>query len=141
MKNTESRINERKRTFLKALGAGAALGAISHILAQVGVPQVLDFKDQRVYIEPRSFVGPYDYIIFGEDTDGDGVNDIIYAKNGKTGQIEFQGTDAAEVIQKAIDSLDVGGLIHIKEGIYHITKEILIQGKTNIILELSLIHI
>ena len=86
-------INERKRRFLKALGATAAIAATSHILAQVGVPQVLDFKDRSIHIEPRSFVGPYDYIIFGEDTDGDGVNDIIYAKNGRTGQIEFQGTD------------------------------------------------
>jgi len=85
-------INERKRRFLKVLGAGAALGAISHILAQAGLP-VVGLGDQRIHIEPRSFVGPYDYIIFGEDTDGDGVNDIIYAKNGRTGQIEFQGTD------------------------------------------------
>jgi len=38
------------------------------------------------------------YIVFT-----DGVN--VYAKNGKTGKIEFSGTDSSTVIQQAIDAL------------------------------------
>ena len=58
------------------------------------------------------------YVIFGEDTDGDGVLDIIYAKNGRTGEIEFSGTDAATVIQEAIEALSAGGSIFIRSGRY-----------------------
>jgi len=65
------------------------------------------------------------YVIFGEDTDGDGVLDIIYAKNGRTGEIEFSGTDAATVIQQAIDALKTtGGKILIKRGVYIINSRI-----------------
>jgi len=70
------------------------------------------------------------YIIFGEDTDNDGVYDIIYAKNCTTGQIEFQGTDAATVIQHAINQLTNGGKIFIKNGVYVINTEI--KPKSNI---------
>lgn len=59
-------------------------------------------------------VVPSSYIIFGEDTDGDGVSDIIYAKNGRTGQIEFSGKDATAVIQNVIDKAPEGSRIFIK---------------------------
>jgi len=51
------------------------------------------------------------YIIFQEGS-------IIYAKNGKTGDIDFSGTDATTVIQSAINALTSGGTIVIKKGIY-----------------------
>lgn len=57
------------------------------------------------------------YIIFT-----DGTN--FYAKNGLTGRIDFQGTDAASVIQAAIDALTKGGTIYLKEGLYPISKTI-----------------
>ena len=57
------------------------------------------------------------YIIFT-----DGAN--FYAKNGITGRIDFQGTDAASVIQAAIDALTKGGTIYLKEGLYPISKTI-----------------
>ncbi len=46
----------------------------------------------------------------------------IYAKNGSTGAIDYSDTDAATVIQNAIDALTNGqGLIFIKAGTYNIT--------------------
>ena len=68
-----------------------------------------------------------DYIIYGEDLDGDGIADIIYAKNGKTGEVEFKSDDASEVIQYAINN---GYSIHIKSGTYQINDKIHItEGK------------
>jgi hypothetical protein len=69
------------------------------------------------------------YVIFGEDLDGDGVSDVIYAKNGLTGEIEFQSNNASYVIQSAIDNLINGGKIFIKAGVYIMTTPILIDEK------------
>jgi hypothetical protein len=43
-----------------------------------------------------------------------------YAKNGRTGMIEFSDTDACKVIQRAINALPnyYSGLIHVKAGTY-----------------------
>jgi len=50
---------------------------------------------------------------------------VILAKNGETGEIEFSGTDAATVIQSAIDALGTqGGKIFVKAGTYEIDKSI-----------------
>jgi len=58
------------------------------------------------------------YIIFK-------VGTTYYAKNGETGEIEFSGTDAATVIQSAIDAIgSKGGKIFIKSGVYEISKPI-----------------
>jgi len=63
------------------------------------------------------------YIIFKD-------GGLIKAKNGRTGQIEFSGSDAATVIQSAIDALKkpygdiyrMDGKIFIKAGAYGLTK-------------------
>lgn len=54
-----------------------------------------------------------DYIIFGTDNDNDGVIDEVFAKNGRTGKIDFIGSNASAVIQRAIDELTSGGTIAI----------------------------
>ncbi len=62
------------------------------------------------------------YIIFKD-------GNIIYAKNGITGKVEFQGSDASVVIQSAIDTLTNGGKIFIKAGTYTINSNITVpQG-------------
>jgi len=74
------------------------------------------------------------YIIFGRDTDGDGVYDIVYAKNCTSGQIEFSGTDAAVVIQQAIDALPtIGGTILIKSGIYYCNDDISLKSGVRLV--------
>jgi hypothetical protein len=60
-------------------------------------------------------------VVFGVDNNGDGVADEIYAKNGRTGEIEFGGTNASTVIQQVINALRDGGkkgIVFIKEGHY-----------------------
>lgn len=63
---------------------------------------------------------PTSYIIF-KDKAG-----YVCAKNGETGKIDYRGTDAAEVIQAAIDAVKQagGGTVFIKKGNYSITKTI-----------------
>jgi len=61
------------------------------------------------------------YIIFKD-------GDLIKAKNGRTGQVEFSGADAATVIQQAIDALPNGGLIFFRKSNYPITSKIEINN-------------
>lgn len=56
-------------------------------------------------------------------------NSKIKAMNGNTGMIDFIGTDAASVIQNALDALYTGGKIFIKEGTYMIDSAIKIRRK------------
>jgi len=80
------------------------------------------------------------FIIFGKDTDGDGVYDIVYAKNTTSGQIQYggewdaggvDGSNASAVIQASVSALSRGGNIFIKAGDYYITSEIkLTEGIT-----------
>jgi hypothetical protein len=67
----------------------------------------------RIISEPEVAQQPYSYIVF---TDGTGY----YAKNAKTGTIEYSDTDASKVIQYAINALPdyYSGLVHIKAGRY-----------------------
>jgi len=64
-------------------------------------------------------ITPASYIIFKDDAGR------VYAKNGKTGAIEFSGTDAATVIQQAIDNTFAqgGGQVYLK-GKFSISKTI-----------------
>ena len=52
------------------------------------------------------------YIVYYQDS--------FYAQNGTTGIIDYSGTDAAAVIQAAIDALTEGGLIILRRGIYNL---------------------
>ena len=61
--------------------------------------------------------------------------DLVKAKNGGTGVVEFSGVDAAEVIQQAINALKNGGKIFIKAGTYEITETITIPQDKNITIE------
>ena len=72
---------------------------------------------------------PYSYEISVE-------NGVVKAKNGSTGQIEFSGSDAATVIQSAINALTSGGKIFIKRGYYYLSSSLTIpSGAHPIILE------
>jgi hypothetical protein len=70
---------------------------------------------------------PPSYLIWTSGTN-------VYAKNGLTGQIEFSGTDAATVIQSAINALGTtGGEIFIKAGEYVIKSVLTIPGHISLI--------
>jgi len=75
------------------------------------------FTDQ-VVVEPS-------YIIFQE-------SGKVYAKNGRTGQIEFSDADVATVIQSAINTLTNGGKIVIKSGYYELLNTIQLHAGISI---------
>lgn len=108
-----------RRNLLKAMAIAGVFGA-GYLTKHVET--VLTQAPTKITITPQSFVQEASYIIFIDD-DG-----LIKARNGKTGQIDFQDRDAATVIQSAIDALTSGGKIFIKEGIYIITKTININN-------------
>jgi len=87
----------------------------------------------QILITPQSFTEPYNYIVFCDDTDSDGICDITYAKNGRTGAIEFSGADAGAVIQLAINALLKGGDVFIKAGVYNINSVIKLRSDTQLI--------
>jgi len=60
-----------------------------------------------------------DYIIYK-------IGNVIYAKNGRTGTIDFSGTDASDIIQKAINTV-TAGKIFIKEGRYTVNSQITLK--------------
>ena len=82
----------------------------------------------KAYISKYSMVQGYSYIIFGEDTDNDGILDIIYCKNGTTGRIDYSGTDASTIIQWAINQL-INGRILIRNGVYKLNAPLNITNK------------
>jgi hypothetical protein len=71
---------------------------------------------------------PYSYMIFNE-------SNIFHAKNGFTGHIDYSGLDCDDIIQNVIDSLNNGGIIFFKNGIYpidsalNISNNILLRGE------------
>ena len=77
-------------------------------------------SSQTITIQPASFTETASYIIFK-------VGDTIYAKNGTTGEIEFCGTDASQIINNAINSLECGAIL-IKRGTYEITETIKLKS-------------
>ena len=73
---------------------------------------------------------PASYIIYKDDLG------YICAKNGSTGKIDFRGTDAATVIQSAIDALGSnGGKIFIKSGDYDFESTLKIDKSITLISE------
>jgi len=119
-KKVRSNVDRLRRQLLASAGALSLYGA--------GVLTGKAFADaQNVYIEPKSFSGPYSYLI---ETDGT----YVWAKDGKTGQVAYggpnnaggvSGTNASAVIQQAINALGAaGGKISIKKGIYNISSQI-----------------
>jgi len=116
----------RKNKRLKqALVLGVVVLAVFSIGYFVGLTAA---QTGTITIEPGSFTETASYVIWT-----DGTN--VYARNGKTGAIEFSGSDAAAVIQSAINALTGGGKIFIKAGTYTVITWIDLGNKINIVLQ------
>ncbi len=112
--NLNQPINEDRRKLLGLAGVASAGALLSPLLSKAAPTTI---------IEAGSGVDTASYIIFKD-------GNTIYAKNGMTGKIEFQGSDAATVINNCITALpSAGGLIHLKRGIYTISAPITILPK------------
>ena len=130
-------IERSRRELLKLAGLGVSAGLLGLLGGREWGFQEALAQSQAVQIEPNSFVIPASYVVFGDDLDNDGILDIIYARNGRTGQIDFKGNDASTIIQSAIDNLIDGGSTYIKTGsnpeIYLISSPIEIDDKISLV--------
>ena len=102
----EKEIERSRRELLKLAGLGVSAGLLGLLGGREwGFREALA-QSQQVTIEPNSFVSEVDYIVFGEDTDNDNVLDVFYARNGRTGQIDYEGDNATVVIENALNVSD-----------------------------------
>jgi len=109
-----------RRRLLKRIGAGLGLVGSSVLLSKITPP--IYAQSTPVEIEPGSFVSPADYIVFEKDGE-------YYARNGRTGEIDFgPETDASQVIQPILDK---GGSMLLKKGVYECYSQINVT-KSNI---------
>jgi len=102
-----------RRDLLKAgaiAGGAFGLGALSRVFSDASISPSNVTIGSSVF-QDGSLASPASYIVFKDGS-------TIKARNGKTGQVEFSGTDAATVIQSAIDAMTSGGLLCIADGSY-----------------------
>jgi len=102
---------ENRREWLKrvpvSLAASLALGGITPLTESAQA-----IEDPTLGTEQEA-----SYVIFIDSADGNKIK----AKNGRTGNIDYSGTDAATVMQNAISALNAtGGVVFIKEGAYDV---------------------
>ncbi len=100
-------INSNRRKLLSLAGAAVPAVLLSPLLSKAA---------PNTIIEAGSNVDTASYIIFQD-------SGTIYAKNGTTGKIDFQGTDASGVANNAIANADTGSIVKFK-GIFAITSGI-----------------
>ncbi len=111
-KENQNPINSNRRHLLSLAGAAGTAALLSPLISKAAPSTI---------IEAGSNVDTASYIIFQD-------SGKIYAKNGTTGKIEFQGSDASGVIQGAINALIKGGKIFIRNETYNITASIIISN-------------
>ncbi len=113
-KENQNSINRSRRKLLFLAGAASAGALLSPLLSKAAPSTI---------IEAGSNVDTASYIIFKD-------GNMIYAKNGTTGKIEFQGTDASGVINDTVLAMSAngGGTLHIKNANYNIAKTLNFTG-------------
>jgi len=91
-------------------------------------PRLLNDVDYNTFWDwvSGSAISPASYIIYS------GSDGLYWARNGHTGLINYSGSDAATVIQNAINALPNGGRIFIKEGTYTINSRIVVASGVEI---------
>jgi len=109
--NSEHLVSRKK--FLKGVVLAGGLGAASLTFPESIIPSAHGIG--------TTDVAPASYVV--ENCSG-----TITAYHCITGSIDYSGSDAATVIQQAINALSSGGLIFIREGTYVLTKTILIPS-------------
>lgn len=115
-----------RRSFFEALTAGG-LAAVAILLGdRLGFEQA-----KGVFAQVTSGTAG-SYIVFTDYGDGNKIK----ALNGMTGQLDYSGTDAAAVIQNAINALSTtGGIVILKEGTYNIATSLTWKNDSNIMIQ------
>jgi hypothetical protein len=106
----------KKKIYLKWIGIIALIILATNIGYFIGITVA---QTPSIYLEPASLQTEASYIIFND-------NGVIKVRNGKTGNIDFSGTNARVIIQSVVNALTNGGKIFIKRGEYDIDSEITI---------------
>jgi len=118
----------RRRSFLDVVAALVSAGVAGSAAWTIA---------QRVHCAPAvtDYASPQEmasYIIFVDSTD----NDKVKAKNGTTGKIEFIGTDAAVIIQSAMNALPTVTWKWWRDGVHYDTTSrtgtIVLMGDLNL---------
>jgi parallel beta-helix repeat protein len=122
---------KQRREFLKFLGAAGVAALPSVLLGREwGIQEAYAAATlQKAYLNKYAGVMRASYIIFIDPNDT--VNP--YKAKNNDGAIEFQGPDAASVIQQAINALPNGGLIYIKRGSYIISTSIILSPYIHVV--------
>jgi len=127
---------KKRKQLRQALILGIAVLCVFSVGYFVGLTVA---QTGTITIEPNSFQTEASYIIFTDGT-------MVYARNGTTGAIDYNGTDAATVINSVANALTSGGLILLKGGTYSITSKVslpyqglILQGESpeHVVLNLS----
>jgi hypothetical protein len=93
-------------------------------LGGIGAKMRFDSLEKRISdLEALDVTEAPDYLVYDSGLRDPLGRAIIYAKNCKTGKVEFKGL-ASDVIQSAINSLTKGGVIFFKAGNYTIAQTI-----------------
>ncbi len=114
---SDNPINSNRRKLLGLAGVAGAGAILSTLLAKAAPSTI---------IEAGSNVDTASYIIFKD-------GNTVYAKNGTTGEIEFQGDNATAVINSTMSNLISGGDIVIKDSL--IVDEIVLGNNITLIFE------
>ncbi|MCW4009841.1 MAG: hypothetical protein NWF05_04390 [Candidatus Bathyarchaeota archaeon] len=85
-------------------------------------------NSQIADLESRLPVQQYDYIIYSSP----GNDDFYVAQNGQTGEVDFNSTDAAQVINSALEN---GNSVFVKSGIYILGSDVICYNKKNLMLD------
>ena len=102
-----------RRDFLKKavpVIAGVGLAGV------LGIDRVFATNPSAAQPNQGNRIEPASYIIYHGNE--------YYAQNGTTGALDFSGSDAATVIQSAVETLTEGGLIVLRRGVYILTATI-----------------
>ncbi len=83
--------------------------------------------NQQLQISVADEVMPATYVVW-RNTSG-----TYLARNGRTGNDDYSGTDAATVINNALAALSSGGHIHLKDGTYTINSPIQILSSNTMV--------
>jgi hypothetical protein len=121
------------RSYLNAFKHPESYFDIKELMPYGGSMQVLNSDMLQTLRDPlRLFtdqvVIPPSYLIFKDDAGN------VYARNGRTGQIDFSGADASTVIQNAINALTAGKIL-VRAGTYICKSSLTIGPAKYIVLE------
>jgi len=122
------KLNKNMRTALLLIIAFSVVGMMGFCTGTI----YAQTQSGQTLIEPRSFTGTVDYVIFGEDIDGDGFADVVYMRDERGRVFSYQElADAITAAQeKAPCTIVIRGTFLIDETIIIKVSRVAIIGNS-----------